>query len=67
MFRYICKQQVIEQQEKLRQYYLEYDLKRAEQFWKQKEYGRAKELFEKHLNNLSKVEKKKLEYAKRHL
>ena len=49
----------------LEKYYIENDLKKAEAYWKKKEYDKAKELFEKYLDNLSKTQLKKLEYIKK--
>lgn len=48
----------------LENYYLETDLKKAEIFWKKKEYTKAKELFEKDIEHLSLSQQKKLEYIK---
>lgn len=48
--------------ELLHKYYLENDLKKAEDYWKRKEYAKAKELFEKNIDYLSNSQIKKLEY-----
>lgn len=50
----------------LENYYLETDLKRAEEHWRKKEYNEAQELFEKHIDYLSKSQLKKLEYIRKH-
>lgn len=46
-------------------YYLEKDIKKAEDYWENKEYAKAKELFEKHISYLSKMQLKKLEYIRK--
>lgn len=51
--------------ELLEDYYLKTDIKKAEECWKNGEYTKAQELFEKHINSLSKVQSKKLEYIKK--
>ncbi len=53
--------------ELLQKYYLENDLKKAEDYWKKKEYAKAKELFEKNIDYLSNSQKKKLEYITNHM
>jgi len=53
----------LETREKLlKEYYIETDLKEAEKFWKSKEYQKAKELYRKNIEYLSKVQSKRLEY-----
>lgn len=42
------------------------DIKRAENYWNNKEYAKAGELFEKHFDSLSNTQLKKLEYIKKH-
>lgn len=44
----------------------ENDIKKAEYYWRNKEYTRAGELFEKHVGGLTKSQIKKLEYIKKH-
>ena len=44
----------------------ETDIKRAENYWKKQEYGKAGKLFEKHTESLTAVQLKKLEYIKTH-
>lgn len=51
--------------ELLEDYYLKTDIKKAEECWKNGEYAKAQELFEKHINSLSKAQIKKLEYIKK--
>lgn len=51
--------------ELLEDYYLKTDIKKAEECWKNREYAKAQELFEKHINSLSKAQIKKLEYIKK--
>lgn len=46
----------------LNQYYLETDMKKAERLWKEKKYNETKQLYEKHKDNLSKTQNKRLEY-----
>lgn len=50
------------QKAELETYYLKTDLRKAENYWKQKEYAKARELFEKHLDQLSQRQLKQLEY-----
>lgn len=50
----------------LKQYYIENDLKKAEDYWNKKKYKDAQEIFERHFNSLSKSQLKKLEYIKNH-
>ena len=52
-------------EELLKKYYIETDLKEAEKFWKSKEYQKAKELYMKNIEYLSKVQIKRLEYIER--
>lgn len=51
----------------LEKYYLYIDLKMAEDYWKSKEYDKAKELFEKNIDKLSKSQLKKLEFIRNRL
>lgn len=51
--------------ERLEDYYFKTDIKRAEECWQNGEYAKAQELFEKHINSLSKAQIKKLEYIKK--
>ncbi|MCM1231902.1 MAG: hypothetical protein NC124_18215 [Clostridium sp.] len=53
--------------ELLEDYYLKTDIKKAEECWKNGEYDKARELFEKHINYLSKAQIKKLEYVKKNI
>lgn len=46
----------------LNQYYLETDMKKAEQLWKEKKYNETRQLYEKHKDNLSKTQNRRLEY-----
>lgn len=46
-------------------YYLKTDINKAEDNWKKKEYDKAKELLEKHIDFLSTSQRKKLEYIKK--
>ena len=48
--------------ELLEDYYCKIDIKRAEEFWKNGEYSKTQELYEKHICSLSKAQIKKLEY-----
>lgn len=50
--------------ELLENYYIEIDIKKAEDYWEKKEYAKAQPLFEKHISQLSKTQLKKLEYIK---
>ena len=49
----------------LNQYYLETDLKKAEECWKRKDYAKAKEIFEKNIDYLSDSQRKKLDIINR--
>lgn len=60
-FQKIYQFRVDTHKELLQQYYLETDLKKAENYWKKKEYEKAKELFEKNIDHLSNSQLKKLE------
>jgi len=40
----------------LETYHRKNDIKRAEEYWKNKEYFKAQELYEKHVNSLSNVQ-----------
>ena len=51
----------------LEEYYLKSDLNKAEDYWNSKEYDKAKELFEKNIEKLSKSQLKKLELIRKHL
>lgn len=48
----------------LENYYGSIDIKRAEEYWKNREYAEAQRLYEKHINSLSKAQMKKLEICK---
>ena len=48
----------------LEKYYSEIDLKKAEEYWSNKEYDKAKNLFEKNIKGLSESQLKKLEYMR---
>ena len=50
----------------LKKYYVEIELKQAEEFWKKQEYNKAKILLEKNNKYLSQTQNKKLEYIKKH-
>lgn len=50
--------------ELLEGYYCKIDIKRAEEHWKNGEYSKAQELYEKHISSLSKAQIKKLEYIR---
>ena len=53
--------------ELLEDYYFKIDIKKAEECWKNGEYAKAQELFEKHINSLSKAQIKKLEYIRKNI
>ncbi len=53
--------------ELLEDYYFKMDIKKAEECWRNEEYTIAKELFEKHISNLSKAQIKKLEYIRKNI
>lgn len=61
-FQKIYKFRVETHKDLLEKYYIETDLKKAEDYWRRKEYAKAKELFEKNSAHLSNVQHKKLEY-----
>lgn len=46
----------------LNEYYFETDMKKAEQFWKDKKYNEAKQIYEKHKKDLSKMQNERLKY-----
>lgn len=50
----------------LEEYNLKIDLNMAEDYWKSKEYDKAKELFEKNIEKLSESQLKKLELIRKH-
>lgn len=54
------------QKTQLQNYYLQNDLKRAEDYWRKKDYTNARKLLEKNIDFLSSAQKKKLEYIKEH-
>ena len=51
----------------LENYYLNNDLNKADQLWNTKEYQKSKELYEKHIMDLSETQLKKLEYIRKQL
>lgn len=53
--------------ELLEDYYCKIDIKRAEAYWKSREYSKAQELYEKHISSLSKAQIKKLEYIRKNV
>lgn len=61
-FQNICQFRIEMHKDSLKKYYAEIDLKKAEVYWKRKEYVKAKELFEKNIEHLSKTQRKMLEY-----
>lgn len=61
-FQKICQFRIDTHKGSLKKYYAEIDLKRAEDYWEKKEYAKAKELFEKNNDHLSKTQRKMLEY-----
>ena len=50
--------------ELLEEYYFKTDIKKAEEYWKNREYAKAQKLFEKHIGILSKAQLRKLEYIR---
>lgn len=51
----------------LKDYYCKVDLNKAEEYWIQGDYLNAKSMYEKHINDLSKAQIKKLDYIKKRL
>lgn len=49
----------------LEDYYCKIDIKRAEEYWKNRKYSKAQELYQKHISRLSEAQTKKLEYIKK--
>ena len=47
---------------RLEEYYFDTDMEQAEKYWKEKEYGRVKELYLKNKEKLSDTQMKKLNY-----
>ncbi len=53
--------------ELLEDYYYKIDIKRAEEYWRNREYSKAQELYEKHISRLSEAQTKKLEYIRKNI
>lgn len=53
--------------ELLEDYYYKIDIKRAEAYWRNREYSKAQELYEKHISRLSEAQTKKLEYIRKNI
>lgn len=64
-FQKIYQYRLAKHMELLEDYYLKTDIKKAEKCWKNGEYDKAQELFEKHITSLSKIQVKKLAYIKK--
>ena len=62
-FRKIAQYRLDIHKELLESYYFKMDIKKAEEWWRKGEYSKAQELYEKHINSLSKAQIKKLEYC----
>lgn len=62
-FHKICQFSIDTHKDSLKKYYVAMDLKRAEAYWKRKEYVKAKEIFERNIGYLSKTQRKMLEYT----
>ncbi len=54
------------QKAQLQNYYLQNELKRAEDYWRKKDYTNVRMLLEKNIDFLSSAQQKKLEYIKEH-
>ena len=64
-FQKIAQYKLDMHKELLEDYYCKIDIKRAEESWKNGEYSKAQELYEKHISSLSKAQIKKLEYIRK--
>lgn len=56
-----------ERNKKLEQYYTEIDLKKAENYWREKNYVEMKKLLERHQEKLTSSQLKKLDYITKHI
>lgn len=66
-FKKIAQYRLDVHKELLKDYYCKNDIKRAEECWKNGEYSKAQELYEKHISSLSKAQIKKLEYIRKNV
>lgn len=64
-FKKIAQYRLDRHKELLEDYYFKNDIKRAEECWKNGDYSKAQELYEKHISSLSKVQIKELEYIRK--
>lgn len=64
-FQKIAQYRLDMHKELLEDYYCKIDIKRAEECWKNGEYSKTQELYEKHISSLSKAQIKKLEYIRK--
>jgi len=64
-FQKIVQNRLNRHKELLEDYYCKIDIKRAEENFKNKEYSKARELYEKHISRLSEAQTKKLEYIRK--
>lgn len=53
--------------ELLEDYYSKIDIKKAEEYWKNRKYSKAQELYQKHISRLSEAQTKKLEYIRKNM
>lgn len=53
------------QKKLLKDYYFKIDMNKAEEYWRNGEYSKAKELYENHEGGLSKLQTKRLEYIRK--
>lgn len=66
-FQKIAQYRLDMHKELLEDYYCKIDIKRAEECWKNGEYSKTQELYEKHISSLSKAQIKKLEYIRKNV
>lgn len=66
-FQKIAQYRLDMHKELLEDYYCKIDIKRAEECWKNGEYSKTQELYEKHISGLSKAQIKKLEYIRKNV
>lgn len=64
-FQKIAQYRINMHKQLLEDYYCKIDIQRAEKYWENGEYSKSQELYEKHINSLSKVQIKKLEYIRK--
>lgn len=64
-FQILYQFRVDRQKKQLEDYYLSIEVDCADNYWRMGEYLKAQDLYEKHINNLSRTQLKKLEYIRK--